>query len=200
MACHARMYRSFYFVKGNRETADKYGIVVGTHCEPMMRNSAGEWDIVGKGDYNFLANRENVLNYWVERLKELQESENIFTIGMRRKHDGKMEGVKTIEEYKNALSQVIPAQQELLKNTSILILRGFHRYLFLTKKYSKSMMPVWRCPITLPSCGATTITVISVACPTRKNGSVRESRAFIIIFHIGAGRMIIFGWPPLLPP
>lgn len=106
----------FYFVKGNRETADKYGIVVGTsHCEPMMRNSASEWDIAGKGEYNFLTNRENVLTYWTERLKELRGAENIFTIGMRGKHDGKMEGVKTVEEYKNALSQVIPAQQELLR-------------------------------------------------------------------------------------
>ena len=106
----------FYFVQGNKETADKYGIVVGTsHCEPMMRNSASEWDIAGKGEYNFLTNRENVLNYWAERLKELRGSDNIFTIGMRGKHDGKMEGVKTVEEYKNALSQVIPAQQELLR-------------------------------------------------------------------------------------
>lgn len=106
----------FYFVQGNKEMADKHGIVVGTsHCEPMMRNSASEWDIAGKGEYNFLTNRENVLNYWAERLKELRGSENIFTIGMRGKHDGKMEGVKTVEEYKNALSQVIPAQQELLR-------------------------------------------------------------------------------------
>jgi lysophospholipase L1-like esterase len=105
----------FYFVKGNREMADKYGIVVGTsHCEPLMRNSASEWDVSGKGDYNFIANRQNVLDYWSERLKELQHSENIFTIGMRGKHDGMMQGVKTLAEHKNALSQIISAQQELL--------------------------------------------------------------------------------------
>jgi lysophospholipase L1-like esterase len=105
----------FYFVKGNREIADKYGIVVGTsHCEPLMRNSASEWDVSGEGDYNFVTNRQNVLDYWAERLKELQNSENIFTIGMRGKHDGMMQGVKTLEEHKTALSQIIPAQQELL--------------------------------------------------------------------------------------
>jgi hypothetical protein len=105
----------FYFVKGNRETADKYDIVVGTsHCEPLMRNSASEWDVSGKGDYNFITNRQNVLDYWSERLQELQHSENIFTVGMRGKHDGMMQGVKTLEEHKNALSQIIPAQQELL--------------------------------------------------------------------------------------
>jgi hypothetical protein len=106
----------FYLVKGNREMADRYGIVVGTsHCEPLARNSASEWNVAGKGDYNFIANRQNVLDYWAERLKELKNSENIFTIGMRGKHDGMMQGVKTLEEHKNALSQIIPAQQELLK-------------------------------------------------------------------------------------
>jgi hypothetical protein len=105
----------FYFVKGNREIAGKYGIVVGTsHCEPLMRNSASEWDVSGKGDYNFITNRRNILDYWAERLQELQHSENIFTVGMRGKHDGMMQGVKTLEEHKNALSQIIPAQQELL--------------------------------------------------------------------------------------
>lgn len=106
----------FYFVEGNRKMADKYGIVVGTsHCEPLVRNSAGEWDVAGKGDYNFVTNRDNVLDYWSERLMELQQSENIFTIGMRGKHDGMMEGVKTPEEHKKALSQIIPAQQQLLE-------------------------------------------------------------------------------------
>jgi len=106
----------FYFVEGNQQMAERYGIIVSaSHCEPMMRNSATEWDLVGKGDYNFLTNREEVVNYWTERLKELGRSENIFTIGMRGKHDGKMLGVKTTEEYKNALADVIAVQTELLK-------------------------------------------------------------------------------------
>ncbi len=106
----------FYFVKGNREMADRYGIVVGTsHCEPLLRSSATEWDAAGTGDYNFITNRRNVENYWAERLKELKTSENIYTIGMRGKHDGMMEGVKTLAEHKAALSEIIPAQQALLK-------------------------------------------------------------------------------------
>lgn len=106
----------FYFVEGNRQMADKYGIVVGTsHCEPLMRNSAGEWDVAGKGAYNFVSNREHVVNYWSERLVELRQSENIFTIGMRGKHDGMMEGVKTLQEHKAALSEIIPAQRKLLQ-------------------------------------------------------------------------------------
>ncbi|HMR18899.1 MAG TPA: glycosyl hydrolase 115 family protein, partial [Sphingobacterium sp.] len=106
----------FYFVEGNREMAEKYGIYIGTtHCEPLARNSATEWDIVGKGDYNYVTNKPEMLNYWSQRLLELQGAENIFTIGLRGKHDGMMQGVKTLAEHKAVLSRVLPDQRELLK-------------------------------------------------------------------------------------
>ena len=105
----------FYFVKGNRAMAEKYAIVVGTsHCEPLMRNSASEWDVAGVGDYNFITNSAGVLDYWSQRLSELDNSDNIFTIGMRGKHDGMMQGVRTQEEHMAALAEIIPAQQKLL--------------------------------------------------------------------------------------
>ncbi|KAA6300885.1 MAG: hypothetical protein EZS26_002969 [Candidatus Ordinivivax streblomastigis] len=106
----------FYFVEGNKEMAAQYGIVVGaSHCEPLMRNSATEWDIAGVGDYNYVTNREGMLSYWTERLQELNGSENIYTIGLRGKHDGMMQGVKTLEEHKSVLSQVLKDQRELLR-------------------------------------------------------------------------------------
>lgn len=106
----------FYFTEGNREMADRYGIIVGTsHCEPLARNSATEWDISGNGPYNYITNKDAVISYWTDRLKELKGSENIFTVGMRGKHDGRMEGVETVEEYKLQLTKVLADQQELLK-------------------------------------------------------------------------------------
>lgn len=106
----------FYFVEGNKEMADKYGIVMGTsHCEPLMRNSAGEWDAKKYGDYNYLTNKNKVLDYWAERLSEAGTYENFYTIGMRGVHDGKMEGVKTLDEQTAVLSQVIQDQRGLLK-------------------------------------------------------------------------------------
>ncbi|GHT24140.1 hypothetical protein AGMMS4957_16680 [Bacteroidia bacterium] len=106
----------FYLVEGNKEVAAQYGIVVGTsHCEPLMRNSATEWDIVGKGDYNYVTNKEEILSYWTKRLQELNGAENIYTIGLRGKHDGMMQGVKTLEEHKSVLSQVLTDQRELLR-------------------------------------------------------------------------------------
>ncbi len=105
----------FYFVDGNKEVAEKYGIYLGSaHCEPLARNSATEWDISGTGDYNYLTNRENIISYWEDRLKELKGAGNIFTIGMRGKHDGAMQGVRSTLEYKAALEKVIPDQQVLL--------------------------------------------------------------------------------------
>lgn len=106
----------FYFVKGNREAAEKYGIVVGTsHCEPMMRNSATEWELTNNGPYNYFTNKDSVVSYWTDRAKELNQSENIFTLGMRGKHDGRMEGAKTAEQYKSILKDVINDQTEILK-------------------------------------------------------------------------------------
>lgn len=105
----------FYLSKGNKEMADKYGIIVGTsHCEPLMRNSVNEWDLYGKGDYNYKTNKEEILSYWTSRLKELKGSENMYTIGLRGKHDGMMQGVKTLKEHKEVLTQVIADQRQLI--------------------------------------------------------------------------------------
>ncbi|MCD7938257.1 MAG: glycosyl hydrolase 115 family protein [Tannerellaceae bacterium] len=105
----------FYFVDGNKEIADEYGIVLGTsHCEPLMRNSAGEWNNKERGIYNFLTNREGVINYWTERLDEVKETENIFTVGMRGVHDGRMQGVSSLDEETAALQQILKVQRELL--------------------------------------------------------------------------------------
>lgn len=106
----------FYTVEGNREAAQKYGIVIGTsHCEPMMRNNAGEWYKAKIGRYNFKTNRDNIINYWAERLKYVAGTETFMTVGMRGVHDGRMEGIKTTEEYRDALHEVLDVQTNLLK-------------------------------------------------------------------------------------
>lgn len=109
----------FFFTTGAKAVADSCGIAIGTsHCEPLLRNNTGEWDRATMGDYNFLSNRQNVLNYWAQRLTEVRNSEggNMLTIGMRGIHDGSMEGTNkmTIEGKRDALQQVIDAQQLLI--------------------------------------------------------------------------------------
>lgn len=106
---------AFYLTPGNKEMADKYGIILGTsHCEPMMRNTNAEWKLAGTGEYNYITNKPNVLNFWEERVKLLSGSDNIYTLGMRGIHDGPMSGAKTPEEQKNALTNILKDQKDIL--------------------------------------------------------------------------------------
>lgn len=106
----------FFTIKGNKEMADSCGILIGTsHCEPLLRNNVDEWDAKVRGPYNYITNREQVQQYWIERLKEVKGSEEFFTIGMRGIHDGSMEGVHTKKEKLEGLQQVIDDQRELIK-------------------------------------------------------------------------------------
>lgn len=107
----------FFLTPGNREVARKYGIYIGTsHCEPMACNVNGEWGRRGKGEYNYLTNRENVKAFWQQRIDELREvgTNAIYTLGMRGIHDGAMNGVKGTVEYCNALVGVLKDQRQML--------------------------------------------------------------------------------------
>ena len=110
------MTSPFFTIPGAKEVADSCGIVIGTsHCEPMMRNNVGEWKVGERGAFNYITNKENVQNYWIERLKETWQYENYYTIGMRGIHDGPMEGVgNSLNEKTKALQQVIDDQRTLL--------------------------------------------------------------------------------------
>ncbi len=106
---------AFYLTPGNKEMADKYGIFVGTsHCEPMMRNTNAEWKTAGKGTYDYVHNRESVLDFWRERVIELAGSDNIYTLGIRGVHDSKMLGANTLQEQKDAITNVLKDQREML--------------------------------------------------------------------------------------
>ncbi|MBQ3698595.1 MAG: glycosyl hydrolase 115 family protein [Prevotella sp.] len=107
---------AFFNLPGAKAMADSFGIVIGTsHCEPLLRNNVGEWDIAQRGRFNYRTNRQAVQSYWAERLQEVSHSKNnLFTIGMRGIHDSSMEGYKTEQEKFDALQQVIDDQQQLL--------------------------------------------------------------------------------------
>lgn len=107
---------AFFKTHGGKAEADSCGIYIGTsHCEPLLRNNVGEWDVKERGAFNYVSNKQAVQDYWTERLKEVKSSKtNIFTIGMRGIHDGSMEGVKTMDEKFTALQQVIDDQQKLI--------------------------------------------------------------------------------------
>ena len=108
--------QAFFLTPGNREVAEKYGIYIGSsHCEPMACNAAVEWTKRGKGEYDFVNNREGVMDFWEERVKEVAGQEIFYTVGMRGLHDWGMAGANTVEERKVALTKVIAAQRDLLR-------------------------------------------------------------------------------------
>ena len=107
--------RPFFLTEGNREVARQYGIYIGgSHCEPMASNAAGEWKVRGKGEYDFVHNKANVLQFWEDRVKEVANQPILYTIGMRGVHDGAMQGAKTVQEQKTVLDSVLKAQRQLL--------------------------------------------------------------------------------------
>ncbi len=110
---------AFFKNPENKLVADSCGIAVGTsHCEPLLRNNVDEWDVKKRGNFNYITNRQEVHDYWTERLDQVKNSSggNMFTIGMRGIHDGSMEGVKTRQEKFEALQQVINDQQALIRD------------------------------------------------------------------------------------
>lgn len=109
----------FFLLDGAKVQADSCGIIIGSsHCEPMLSNNVGEWDTAKRGRFNYRTNREEVLRYWAERLKEVKDSKggNIFTIGMRGIHDSSMEGYSSTEEKLEGLQQAIDDQQILIRD------------------------------------------------------------------------------------
>lgn len=106
----------FFLTEGNRQAAADYGIFIGSsHCEPMVCNAAGEWSRRGKGAYDYVNNSQTVYNFWETRVKEVAGQDNIYTLGMRGVHDGKMQGAKTVAEQKAVLERVLKDQRGLLQ-------------------------------------------------------------------------------------
>ena len=107
--------KPFYQIKGNAETAHDYAIIMGTsHAEPMMRNNVREWDDKTRGDFNYLTNRAQMVDYWRQRVEQVKGFENIYSIGLRGKHDSAMEGVSTPEQARDVLTDVFQTQRDLL--------------------------------------------------------------------------------------
>ncbi len=107
--------KPFYQIPGNAEVARDYAIVVGTsHAEPMMRNNVREWDEKTRGPFNFFTNRDAMIAYWRERAEQVKGFENLYSIGLRGRHDSAMEGATTSEMARDAMAQAMAVQRGLL--------------------------------------------------------------------------------------
>ncbi|MDW7692311.1 glycosyl hydrolase 115 family protein [Flammeovirgaceae bacterium SG7u.111] len=108
--------KAFFHYPGNPKIAELYDIVLGSsHAEPMLRNNVDEWKKDSLGAFNYVANKETVINYWDKRVEEAKNIDGIYTMGMRGVHDSGMEGVKSIEQAAQVLDDVIATQRGLLE-------------------------------------------------------------------------------------
>ena len=106
----------FFLTEGNRKVAEEYGLFIGSsHCEPMVCSAAGESRRRGQGDYDYVNNSASVYKFWEDRVKEVAQQGNIYTLGMRGVHDGQMQGAKTVAEQKAVLERVLKDQRGLLQ-------------------------------------------------------------------------------------
>lgn len=81
----------------------------------MVCSAAGEWRRRGQGDYDYVNNSASVYKFWEDRVKEVAQQGNIYTLGMRGVHDGQMQGAKTVAEQKAVLERVLKDQRGLLQ-------------------------------------------------------------------------------------
>jgi hypothetical protein len=110
--------RPFNFYPLNKVAADDYAIVMGSsHIEPMLRNNMGgsEWDSVGCGPWNYFSNRDNIYQYWKDRVRTNGMYENVYTVGMRGQDDQAMEGGDTLSEKIGILEKVFADQRTILR-------------------------------------------------------------------------------------
>lgn len=105
----------FYTIRGNKEKAHDYAIVMGTsHAEPMSRNNTREWNDGQRGEFNYFVNKPGIVKYWAERADEIKAFENVYTLGLRGKRDSGMFGVKSKEQARDAMLEIFDIQRGLL--------------------------------------------------------------------------------------
>ncbi len=108
---------AFYSHPESKRVADSYGIIMTTsHCEPIMFNNAAlsEWNPERDGEWDYGTNRDVIYGKFADRLDEVAEFENIYTIGMRGVHDEAMSRTRPVEERIALLERVISDQRDLL--------------------------------------------------------------------------------------
>jgi hypothetical protein len=108
--------KPFFYYPGNKQVAADYAIVIGSsHAEPMLRNNVGEWDKKTMGDFNYLTNKQTILDYWEQRVKETNDIDAVYSLGMRGIHDSGMEGVKDPGDAVPLIERIFSDQRGLLE-------------------------------------------------------------------------------------
>lgn len=106
---------SFNQIPENRLVADTFAIVMGsTHCEPLLLNTASEWDTQTMGPWNYDKNKEGINRVLTQRVRENSPYENVYTLALRGLHDGAMSTTLPMHEKVRMLQQALLDQRRIL--------------------------------------------------------------------------------------
>ena len=110
---------SFNQIPENKLVADTFAIVMGsTHCEPLLLNTASEWDTKTMGPWNYDKNKEGINRVLTQRVRENSPYENVYTLALRGLHDGAMSTTLPMHEKVRMLQQALLDQRRILAENS----------------------------------------------------------------------------------
>jgi len=97
----------------NKQTADTYGIVIGTsHHEPLMR-AHDEWRRYGKGKWNYDSNAVQLQQFWRDGMQRAS-NEKIVSVGMRGDGDEPM----SRETATALLERIVKDQRQIIQDVT----------------------------------------------------------------------------------
>lgn len=106
---------SFNQIPENKLVADTFAIVMGsTHCEPLLLNTASEWDTKTMGPWNYDKNKEGINRVLTQRVRENSPYEKVYTLALRGLHDGAMSTTLPMHEKVRMLQQALLDQRRIL--------------------------------------------------------------------------------------
>jgi hypothetical protein len=94
--------------------ADEYGIVMGTTHQEFLVSSDKEWSWANKGSWNYLTNKQNMIDFWTKNVAARKNFENVYTMGMRGQNDQAILPSGSDQENIDLLNQVVQVQREIL--------------------------------------------------------------------------------------
>ena len=106
---------AFYKIPENKVIADRYAIAIGSsHCEPLLLNTASEWDSKTMGDWDYVHNKAGVDSVLTARVRSAAPYENVYTLALRGLHDRAMAGSEDLDARKATMQEALLAQRQIL--------------------------------------------------------------------------------------
>lgn len=106
---------AFFKQPANQLVADTFAIAMGSsHCEPLLLNTASEWDKKKYGPWDYVSNRRGIDSVLNARAELLAPYENVYTLALRGLHDVAMAGSDNMSERKNTMQEALMAQRDMI--------------------------------------------------------------------------------------